>query len=146
MSWMAMHYRRVEPGGISYGEAYHYERISDGVAVGTESGVLGDVFGFCGCGDNGAALLLMRDAMRLIDRPYPGFPEGPDSAACRKWFDEQRASELALFGPNSGVRYLVWYVLDEKGLTEHGGSVPGWLTDKGKAVLADLEALFPILP
>jgi hypothetical protein len=35
----------------------------------------------------------------------------------------------------SAALYALLYVLDEAELTEHGSSVPGWLTEKGKAWL-----------
>lgn len=35
----------------------------------------------------------------------------------------------------------MWYWLDNKGYTEHGGSVPGWLTEEGWKLLEDLEEL-----
>ena len=33
-------------------------------------------------------------------------------------------------------------LLDEKGLTEHGSCIPGWLTEKGKHLLDDLNEYF----
>ena len=41
------------------------------------------------------------------------------------------------------VEYLVLYVLNDKGLTEHGTSIGGcWLTEKGKTALAICKAVF----
>lgn len=42
--------------------------------------------------------------------------------------------------PTGDVEYFMWYWLDKEEYTEHGGSVPGWLTDKGKQLLSDINA------
>ena len=46
---------------------------------------------------------------------------------------------------NSKESMFVYYHFDSVGLTEHGSSVPGWLTEKGKGVMRDLEKLLPIV-
>lgn len=81
-----------------------------------------ELFGFCGCGDPTATFRLVAPALRAL-------------ANSQLTWQERDAATHA----DGDVRYLLWYVLDRAGLTEHGGSVPGWLTDKGKQVLADLE-------
>lgn len=42
---------------------------------------------------------------------------------------------------SSDALYFAYYCLDELGLTEHGGSVPGWLTQKGIEFMEDAEEL-----
>ena len=110
---------------------------ADGVSWrGLEDVLAIKVFGFCTCGAPDAALTLMRDAMRLIELRGPSNPRQH-----RQWFDEVYVPRLReVFGEFDGAQYVVWYLLEDKGLTEHGGSVPGWLTPKGHEVLADLEA------
>ena len=76
--------------------------------------LLESVLGWCGCGRPDDALLFVRDALWRIDGHIP----------------------LEL---DTGPAYFVYYVLDEKGLTEHGVGVPGWLTDKGRKLLEDLN-------
>ena len=56
----------------------------------------------------------------------------------KQTYEEWSAAEKRLFG-SSGAAYFVYYVLDEKELTEHGTSVPGWLTEKGLTLLQDLN-------
>lgn len=81
-----------------------------------------EIFRFCGCGDPDSAMLFVRDMLKLLEE--------------RKGWSEEIKKEL----PTDGVYYFVLYMLDDKGLTEHGSSVGGsWLTDKGKEVLADIE-------
>jgi hypothetical protein len=80
---------------------------------------------FCGCGnlEDAAATLL-----RLL-RLHPLY---------HGW------GELAAWIPDDGVRYLLLYALDRDELTEHGYVVTGaWLTEKGEAVKAALEAEEP---
>jgi hypothetical protein len=53
---------------------------------------------------------------------------------------DHRDEVEAFFNKNTGLEYLVLYMIDHLELTEHGGSVGGaWLTDKGKAVMAALQ-------
>lgn len=54
-------------------------------------------------------------------------------------FDEWNQQGRDLFGE---WEYAIYYVLDEKELTEHGGSVPGWLTDKGRELLELMESFY----
>ncbi len=85
-----------------------------------------DRLGFCGCGMPDELLPYVADALRHVADLSNNSPDA---------WDERRA-ELY---PVPGSDWFMWEVLNEKGLTEHGGSVPGWLTDKGKALLAELE-------
>ena len=89
----------------------------DGCSWRTPEGFLhGYVMGFCCCGQPEMVLAYVRDVLRDIKNQ-----SCPDK--------------------DSAPTYLVWYWLDSKDFTEHGGSVPGWLTDKGRDLLADLETL-----
>ncbi len=81
-----------------------------------------EILGFCGCGNPDSAMVFVRDILRLLEE--------------RKGFGEEIKKEL----PSDGIYYFVLYMLDNKGLTDHGGSIGGsWLSDKGKEVLADIE-------
>lgn len=78
---------------------------------------------FCGCGDPAVAA----EALRLLLRLHP-------------LHEAENRAQLERMVPGEGVRYLVLYMLDRAGLTEHGGTVGGgWLSPKGKEVLAALE-------
>ncbi len=72
------------------------------------------VLGWCGCGRPDDVLMFVRDVLRSIlhRRKVIG------------WY---------------GMEYFVYYVLEEKGLIEHGCGLPGWLTDKGQDLLDDLN-------
>jgi len=85
--------------------------------------ILTGIFGFCSCGDPESVLEYLHAVLTFLDSPGPKH-QGRDD----------------LFA-NDGARTFVWYVLDKCGITEHGVCVPGWLTDKGKAVLHDLNIL-----
>jgi hypothetical protein len=89
---------------------------------------ISDVLGFCACGRPEDAHRFILEGLRYVDRPY-------DKERWRERFD----AEEARFG-SSGAMYFFWYWLDAEGLTEHGGGVPGWLTERGKDLLALLEA------
>jgi len=69
----------------------------------------------CGCGMPCDALQMVLDVLET----YVG--EG----FCDSGLLEQRLLD-------SGTRYFVLYQLDRVALIEHGSSVPGWLTEKGR--------------
>lgn len=98
--------------------------------------------GFCECGRPEDALAKMRDALKAIKAvsdmhrsDIECYPQGVATPAMKSL----HAAESAACGADDGARYLMYYTLDKAGLTEHGGSVPGWPTDDGVAFLKHLE-------
>ena len=82
---------------------------------------LWDYAGWCHCGDPEAAAFALRDML----------------AAFPAW--EKRDAQAGAFGVHAGRALILRYVLDNLGLTEHGGSCSGaWLTKRGEGVLAAL--------
>jgi hypothetical protein len=76
------------------------------------------LLGHCGCGDLGSSLRYLAVCLQALkDKNYKN-PYHSD-----------------------GERYTIWYLLCRSGLTEHGSSVPGWLTKHGEGVLSDLNKL-----
>lgn len=121
----------VDPTGC------HHEGPADAVA---------SYLGFCGCGMPEEALKYVRDRLRLLDAAWtePGSASVKDVVA--NYFGEnperkQRWKDIYDAFKDHGEFYFFWYWADTMGITEHGGSVPGWLTDHGKKVLADLNSL-----
>ena len=88
---------------------------------------LGHLLGFCGCGCPDDALRFVGDVLELIGDRFEKESFVDDSAK--------------MFCDNTGLEYLVYYLLDNRGLIEHGGSVPGWLTDYGKDFLKEIKAV-----
>jgi hypothetical protein len=84
--------------------------------------VQGYVLGFCCCG-------LPTENLNYV-------------LAALSYIDERRSKNIdqAVFG-NEQSMYFFFYWAHQQELTEHGSSVPGWLTDKGKTLLADLRIL-----
>lgn len=73
------------------------------------------IFSFCGCGDPDKHLVKMYDLLSAMDEESPKAPTDED------------------------VIYL--YLLDSKGMTEHGCSVHfSWLNDKGRALMKVIKA------
>jgi hypothetical protein len=95
-----------------------------------ESWLQTKVLGFCGCGAPELSLAFVRDGLQHIEWRL-------DSKAT---WDEKEAKALELFGSEAGA-YFFYYFVDRGDLTEHGGSVPGWLTDKGRNFIADVNEL-----
>ena len=89
---------------------------------------------FCGMPEEAAALL--RDVLRAMKTRADLSDNG--AAHDHPDVEETRRRERELL-PTDGIYYTYHYWLSNKGLTEHGGSVPGWLTAQGHEVLAALE-------
>ena len=103
-----------------------------------ESFILSGILGFCGCGMPEDTGKYIRDVLMHVDK-LANLSRGEG------WVDRyaEWGSDGKKIFANSGSEYFAYYVLSEKELTEHGGSVPGWLTDKGRDVLKDLSELYP---
>jgi len=86
----------------------------------------------CLCGSPESVLAMLVRLLRWIDEPLdtkePGWNER---------YAAHRAS-LEAWCPDTGVSDFLFYWLDHEDLTEHGGSVPGWLTKKGEGLLGAL--------
>jgi hypothetical protein len=94
------------------------------------------VLGFCDCGSPEAALAYIKTGLELINYPCP--EDIDPKEGWRIWYAAHRERCYAHF-KSQGAEYLFYYFCDFHGLTEHGGSVPGWLTDKGKKLLELIE-------
>ena len=94
------------------------------------------LLGFCGCGCPGEAAEWLLRLLRELDTR--------DKSA-DYW--QNRWGRLEQFwapygGIDSPVYYLIMYWIDDRGWTEHGGSVGGsWLEDKGIEAMKALEKL-----
>lgn len=86
------------------------------------------VFNHCCCGSPEASLAYLRDVLQLLSNYTDRHAEEAKEA-------------LENFFYSEGEKYTAYYVLSRADLTEHGGSVPGWLTPMGRGVLIDLHAL-----
>lgn len=100
----------------------------EGVSWPSIEQVLGiKVLGFCGCGDPGGTLLFVHEALQFVadNRLREGEDWRARYAASAEWWNAHGGE---------APRHLLAYLLDDKGLTEHGTSINGaWLTDKGEA-------------
>lgn len=96
---------------------------------------IADGFSFCGCGKPEDAVKHVHKALQLVsDRTELIIGDG--SLSSEEW--DKRNTEL--FG-SEGAMYFMWYWLENQELTEHGGSVPGWLTAKGEELLTRLNTI-----
>ncbi len=117
------------------------------LCLGSRDDVLGDALGFCSCGAPDVALQYVLKILRLVDLKHPRTGTGVPYEEWNTWYGSVYRPQICdLFHNDGGAEYLAYYLLTDKGLLEHGGSVPGWLTDKGRDILADLETHFPDKP
>jgi hypothetical protein len=99
--------------------------------------IMETVLGFCTCGRPWAALeqvlAILRTRKELTDSWGVEPPLTPDQ------YQERQARFMASCGGENAY-YFMLYWLETAELADHGGGVDGsYLTDKGEALLADLE-------
>ena len=95
------------------------------------------LMGFCGCGMPEDSLRYVREGMRILRN----LQSDVDKDDVEDHYRRHKEACKAHFG-SDGAEYFFWYWLnDTMEWAEHGGSVPGWLTETGEAILADLEQL-----
>jgi hypothetical protein len=85
--------------------------------------------GFCGCGSPNDALKLIHDLIQYLEqfRDYKGPYHGIE---WEEYCKEDKDSLKKVIDENyDGICYTLFYFLDSKEITSHGGSVPGWLED-----------------
>lgn len=90
------------------------------------------VLGFCGCGSPGDSLAYILRGLELIGEASPN-----ERSEWRDWYVGHRARMDEHF-KSTGAEYFFLYWCDKEGFTDHGGSVPGWLTESGRSLLAML--------
>ena len=105
--------------GIVYDEVSKVYTVRDnGVARcydNLRDSVWNGIFGFCSCGDPDKRLIKMYNLLSAMDEEFPKAPADED------------------------VIYL--YLLDSKGMTEHGCSVHfSWINDKGRELMKVIKA------
>ena len=106
--------------------------IVDGISFDDDGDALQiHVLGFCGCGQGDQNLVYIMRGLEWVD--YHKSDEAFDA-----WYPKWRHQGERLFGRQAG-EYFFAYWADSQGLTEHGGSVPGWLTPDGADLLEALR-------
>lgn len=92
------------------------------------------LFDFCGCGQPDAVREYVRQSLQLVNDLKQLVWE--NKMTYYEW--NKRKSDLF---KTDEAEFFMWYWLDNKGYTEHGGGMPGWLTVDGEEILSDLDEL-----
>ena len=105
---------------------------NDGCSHPSKESFICHLLGFCGCGLPSAALDYIYGAMEIMGR-------FDSNKSTEEWVAIH--DELDKYFNSVGEAYFVYYFLNswKNKLAEHGGSVPGWLTEYGHEVLAMLD-------
>lgn len=77
-----------------------------------------DKLGFCGCGNPDKCLDLITKILELLNRN-----------------DKEKWNELKQINDTETMLDIIYYMLDDKLFTDHGGCIPGWASDKGIELL-----------
>lgn len=110
-------------GGYEY-EGVYYQSSEDLLQTG--------FLGFCGCGSPDDNLMYVLGGLSLINETYK--KDKDDRYAFSVWYEDHQKKVNDHFKSRDGA-YFFYYWADKEGYTDHGGSVPGWLTDKGEELL-----------
>lgn len=86
--------------------------------------------GFCCCGVPEGNLKYIKIGLQILNRDMYNWPE----------YGEWHKTVLDHFKSDLAADFF-WYWTDKEKLSEHGGCIPGWLTEKGKELLGLLEDL-----
>ncbi len=116
---------RLDGGGFEDSDGLYHEDATDLIQCG--------LLGLCGCGGPEDNLSYILAGLALIDEQIPDL-----KGALDEWWEGHKARIADHFKSPEG-EYFFYYWADKEGLTDHGGSVPGWLTDKGRALLSLLR-------
>jgi hypothetical protein len=115
----------------------HYEK--DGIDYDNAESLLQIGFlDFCPCGLPCENLEYIRIGLQLIDKFRKIHHFNDDRVTLTQDSINHDKISHAHFG-NEESKFFFWYWADKEEYTAHGGSVPGWLTDKGKEFLALLN-------
>ena len=107
-----------------------------------EDYILERKLGFCSCGRPEEAGKFVRDVLASIHGPVPGNEKLTPTETEYKGYDNHMRNRAQVFRAHEGAAYFTYYMLTNLGLIEHGGGVPGWLTEEGRQVLCDLIELY----
>lgn len=93
-----------------------------------------DDFKFCGCG-------CPEDVMRFIGQVLAEKQKISDAPVPKNFNDTNLWDEINKLLPSTDMKsWVVSYLLDSKGFTEHGGGVGGsWLTGEGLELLEAIQ-------
>jgi hypothetical protein len=95
------------------------------------------ILGLCGCGDNESNLVYIAKALEYLQYRLESYSDSAET------YQNAIKKELEFFKSKEAAR-LMYYFLDSKGLTEHGSSIPGWLSEKGKEFMEDVFELYGV--
>lgn len=119
-------------------DKYEYDGIEYDDA---ESFLWCGLFGFCACGPNDRTEIVRKGLAHLQSRSEFWHKDEPQTKEQNDTFYAQWNEEARRIFGNEESRYFFYYWADKEDLTEHGGAIPGWLTDKGEEVLRLLNQI-----
>lgn len=122
---------------LEAGHAGHHNMAIDPIPRQKECWTRRELYNFinermCMCGNPESVLPMLLRLLRWIDVKLDTSQPG--------WNERWKANHALLeaWCPDVGVQDFLFYWLDHEHLTEHGGSVPGWLTKKGEGFMGAL--------
>jgi hypothetical protein len=96
-----------------------YFKVDDLTFKDISTAILEGIFECCGCGNPKQAIYYITHGLGVIDH---GNGKNSDNAALKEM----------IYGKSE---YFFYYMMEKFDMIDHGVAAPGWLTEKGKAVL-----------
>jgi|SRR5690349_6457942 len=123
---------------------WEHENVFENIEEEFES-ILLDKTGFCGCGMPKEALFFLRDFINLIlirnsisENQRVSGVSAVKSIVDNAWEEYKLGIKNLIINNYQSVEYIIYYLLADKNIFEHGGSVPGWLEDKEFKEMLDI--------
>lgn len=106
----------------------HFNRVTE---EDIESDLINNKLKFCGCGDPQKVLDLIFKFIKLSQSHQESTPPSFQGKEWDAYCEKHRQEKRKLIADNAdSVIWLIYYILDQKGIFIHGGNVSGgWLDD-----------------
>jgi hypothetical protein len=91
---------------------------------------------WCGCGEPNGAMELLGEVLEVLAWKFDLKTEIWESFYARY---SDKLEQLVRYKTDYRLACTYFYILESAELTEHGGSVPGWLTDEGEELLKNIH-------
>ena len=108
----------------------YYETLADCIQIG--------LLDFCGCGDPDENLRYIQAGLQHILNRGEAIDRCSSYEDVREACRELDKAGKELFG-NDDAECFFYYWADSNGLTDHGTSIPGWITQEGEELLVMIE-------
>lgn len=118
---LALYADETEAGWYKTEDGASYDNAEDLI----QNGILG----FCCCGNPKMNLEYIKGALEILAEWFPSDKSKPTISGA------DHMAKLEAYFQSDAASGFFWYWADKEKLVEHGGSLPGWPSERGYALL-----------